>query len=430
MAGTIYHPRRTIEEGAAIDHPVLQERPNSRAREGAAWRVDDVWRALSSIAPPVRTENVALEGADGLIAAADVAARRASPMAAVSAMDGYAVRDADLCGDIIRLRVAGRSFAGAGADAPLEPGCCMRVFTGARIPANADRVIMQEDVVEQDGFIRICGGARGKRHVRGVGSDFRRDDVLVAAGETFDARRLIAAAAADAASVHVYARPRLSLIGAGDELVAPGSAGHCLDAIPESVTLGVAALSRKWGGEIVGRKLVRDRLGDLRAAADAAIAVSDIVVVAGGASVGEKDFAKAMFAHLPLDIMVPKVALKPGKPIWLGRIGEKTIVGLPGNPTAAMVTARLFLAPLLSIARGGSARSALDFRTEAVLHEVESCEGRETYLRAARDPLGVRVLNDQDSSAQRALARADLLVRRREGAEALRAGDLVEVLEF
>jgi molybdopterin molybdotransferase len=345
-------------------------------------------------------------------------------------MDGYAVRDADLCGGAVRLRVIGRSFAGAGVDTPLPPGACMRVFTGARVPLNADRVIMQEDVTEEDGVIRLRGAARGKRHIRGAGCDFAQGDVLVAAGETFDAGRLIAAAAADAASVAVYEKPRVFLIGAGDELVAPGRAGQSIDVIPESVTLGAAALVRKWGGAVAGRALVGDRLRDLRAAADEAIAASDIVVVAGGASVGEKDFAKAMFAHLPLEIVVPKVAIKPGKPFWLGRIGEKTIVGLPGNPTAAMVTARLFLAPLLSIARGGAGAAALRFRSEPILHALACGEERETYLRAIAAPHGLRTLADQDSSAQRALARADRLIRRRPGACAAREGDLVDSLDF
>lgn len=385
---------------------------------------DEALALVADVAKPLGAETVPLAGAKGRLLAAPVVARVDSPPADVSAMDGYAVREADLPG---RLAVIGESFPGGEAGA-MAAGQCVRIFTGAPVPEGADRVVIQE-VVRREGGTAIIDEAPGPaRHIRKRGSDFAQGDVLLDAGRLLDARALVAAAGADLASLEVRRRPRLVILGTGDELVEPGTAHETPGAIPESVSLGVAALAEDWGGEIVARRLLKDDLPAMARAAAEALAAADLVVVTGGASVGEKDYAKAMFAPSGLDLVFAKVAIKPGKPVWLGRAGTKLVIGLPGNPTSAMVTARLLLAPL--IAGLGGRDPGLDWRRAPLAEAIGPCGDRETFLRAAWEGGAVRALANQDSGAQRTLAAADVLIRRRPGAPAAQAGDTVEILDF
>jgi molybdopterin molybdotransferase len=238
------------------------------------------------------------------------------------------------------------------------------------------------------------------------------------------------AAAGDLAEVEVFARPRVAILATGDELVEPGRAADRPGAIPDSVSLGVAGLVRVWGGEVVARRRLADRLKDLERAARDAVDGAEVVVVIGGASVGERDHAKAMFEPLGLELIFSKVAIKPGKPVWLGRVGETLVMGLPGNPSAAMTTARLFLAPLLALAAGAAPEDAWAWRPAPLAAPLGSCAERDVFHRGVAAAGGVRPLTDQDSSSQKSLAAADVLVRRRPGARALNAGDLVETLAF
>jgi molybdopterin molybdotransferase len=192
----------------------------------------------------------------------------------------------------------------------------------------------------------------------------------------------------------------------------------------------VAALAGRWGAKVVGRTRQPDRLEVLQAAASNATQQSDVVVVVGGASVGEKDFAKDMFAPLGMEFVFNKVAIKPGKPVWMGRLGERIVLGLPGNPVSALVTARLFRAPLLTVMAGGDAATALAWRKLALTAPLEACGERETFLRAKRDPDGATPLSNQDSAAQKAIVDSDLLLRRSANAPPAAKGTLVEMLEF
>jgi molybdopterin molybdotransferase len=353
-----------------------------------------------------------------------------SPRADVSAMDGYAVRDADLTDLPARLRVVGESFAGALWSGTVEPGTCARIFTGAPLPPGADRVVMQENV-RRDGDQAIIDEAPGKaRHVRKRGSDFCAGDELLPAGRLLDPRAIVAAAAADVGTVHLFRRPRVHILSTGDELCEPGEARGRADAIPESVSLGVAAIAGEWGAETVGRTRLRDDLPAMHAAAASVVDTADVLVVTGGASVGERDFAKAMFEPLGLELIFSKVAIKPGKPVWLGRVGRRYVVGLPGNPTSALVTARLLLAPLLAAIAGRSSEAALSWRSVATAGPIEACGDRETFHRARLRNGAAEVLSFQDSSAQKALAEADLLVRQPANSQSFAAGDIIEALDF
>jgi molybdopterin molybdotransferase len=386
---------------------------------------DEAVRRVTEVARPLGPESVPLARAVGRVLAAPVAARIDSPPADSSAMDGYAVRDADLPGP---LRVIGESFAGRGFEGVLEPSTCVRIFTGAAVPAGADRVVIQEVAVRDGDAVTVSGLAGSERHVRPRGSDFRAGDVILEAGRRLDPRALVAAAGADVAEVETWRSPAVLVLATGDELAPPGEARDRPGAVPESVSLGVTAVVEQWGGRGLGSRLLADDLPALEQAAGEALDRADLVVVTGGASVGEKDHAKAMFAPHGLDLIFSKVAIKPGKPVWLGRAGGRLVLGLPGNPTSAMVTARLLLAPLVAGLAGRA--GALEWRSLPLAAPLPACGDRETFHRARRLAEGAVPLANQDSSAQKALADADLLLRSRPHDPPRQAGDEIEALRF
>jgi molybdopterin molybdotransferase len=391
---------------------------------------DDAVEKVRSVAKPLGTEIVTVAEAAGRVLASPVVAQIDSPRCNVSAMDGYAVLDGDVAAVPASLTIAGESFAGAGWNEAIAPGTCVRIFTGAPVPPGGNRVVIQENV-HREGNLAIFAEPPGTaRHIRHRGSDFASGDELLCAGRLLDSRAIVAAAGADVAELEVCRRPRLTILSTGDELAEPGAARDRHDAIPESVSFGVAALAEQWGAQCIGRRRLRDELQQLRADAESALEQADVVVVTGGASVGEKDFARAMFKPFGLDLIFSKVAIKPGKPVWLGRARDRLVMGLPGNPTSAMVTARLFLAPLLAGLSGRPVESALHWRSAPLASALKESGPRETLHRARAVDAGAEILPFQDSSAQKALANADLLVRQRANAWALSAGDLVDVLDF
>ncbi len=391
---------------------------------------DEAVAIIAEVAKPLGTETAAIADATGRSLAEDVAARVDAPPCDVSAMDGYAVHDADLETLPARLQVVGEAFAGAGFSGSVAPGTCGRIFTGAPVPAGADRVVIQE-IVTREGEVAIFTKKTGPaRHIRRKGTDFSRGDILLKGGTHLGFRQLVAAAGGDHASLLVWRRPRLVVLGTGDELTAPGSAADRPGTIPESVSFGIQALAEDWGAAGADRIHLRDELPSMVEAAGQALETADLVVVTGGASVGEKDFAKAMFADNGLELLFAKVAIKPGKPVWLGRANGKLVMGLPGNPTSALVTARLLLAPLLAGLSGRDPISALRWWKAPLAHPLEACGSRETFVRARAAGGDVEPIANQDSSAQQALAQADLLIRRPAGAPAAAPGEVVPVLDF
>lgn len=391
---------------------------------------DEALALIEAAATPLDRETVALADAAGRVLAAPVVAALDAPASDTSAMDGYAVRDTGAAALPARLRVVGESFAGRGFDGRMGAGECVRVFTGAPMPEGADRVIIQE-IVRRDGDLALFDRAPGgERFVRAMGSDFRAGDVLLEAGRRLDPRAMVAAAAADRATVEVWRRPRIVVLATGDELAEPGTAAGLPGAIPDSVSFGVAALIAQYGGEVVARRRLNDDPANLEAAAAEALDAADLVVVTGGASVGEKDYARAMFGPAGLELVFSKVAIKPGKPVWLGRARGKLVLGLPGNPTSAMVTGRLFLAPLVAGLSGEANGGFMNWRPARLGAGLGACGDRETFHRAAWRDGRAHPLTDQMSSAQKALAAAELLIRRRRGEPEAAAGDEVETLAF
>jgi molybdopterin molybdotransferase len=387
---------------------------------------------IRTAAGPMGTERIGLDEAAGRVLAEPVVARIDSPRSDVSTRDGYAVRDADLGTLPVRLRV----LSGHGADSRFEKaldvgqGECARILTGAPIPPGADRVIMQECVRREDGTIVVESPPERERWIRPFASDFAQGDTLVAALEELGPRTIVAAAAADIDSVEVYRQPRVHIICTGDELVPAGAARLRDGAMPETASLGVAALARRWGAQDASRTLLRDDLPAIEAAAAAAIERADIVITIGGASVGDKDFARSAFEPIGLELLFSKIAMKPGKPAWLGRAQGKLILGLPGNPTSAMVTARILMAPLLVAMSGRPVELALAWRSVELGTPLPACAGRETFHRACLREGRAHVLGNQDSGAQGALRDADLLVKQPADSPALEAGKKIDALDF
>lgn len=388
---------------------------------------DEAFARVAEAARPLERERVPLEAAHGRVLAAPVVAAVDSPPANVSAMDGYAAREADLGAP---LRLIGESFPGAGFGGTVGAGECVRIFTGAPVPSGADRVIVQE-IVRRDGdIVRVTGSFSASRHIRVRGSDFSAGDTLLKAGRQLNAGAMVAAAGADCSDVEAWRQPRIAILGTGDELAAAGTARSRPGSIPESVSFGIAALAAEWGGEVIARERLPDDPSAIRAAAEQALQAADLVVMTGGASVGEKDYAKGVFAALGLDPIFTKVAIRPGKPVWFGRIGQRLVMGLPGNPTSAMVTARLLMAPLVVGLGGRDPAEAARWRRASLGSELDASSDRETFTRGRWMDGVAEPLSNQESGAQRALAEAEVLIRRGPGAPAAAVGAEVEVIDF
>jgi len=352
-----------------------------------------------------------------------------SPRADVSAMDGYALRESDLASSAA-LKVVGESFPGSGWAGTIESGTCVRIFTGAPVPDGADCVVIQEQVRREGDLAHIDAVIGGRTWIRRRAADFTAGDTLIEAGRLIDSAALVAIAGADVARVQVALKPRLALVATGDELVKPGDARRSKLGVPDSVSPALAAFAMHWGAEVVRRQRIRDELPAMTEAAADAVDVGDIILVTGGASVGERDFAKAMFEPLGLELLFSKIAIRPGKPAWFGRAGGKLLLGLPGNPTSALVTARLLLAPLLTALQGGLIESALRWEPARLAEPLPPCDSRETFHRATLSVGEVTLLPFQESHAQKTLADADVLVRQAANSTGLAAGETVPVLRL
>lgn len=390
---------------------------------------DEAQRLIAAEVQPLGSERIAITDAAGRILAESLSARSDAPRQAVAAMDGYAVIDAATRpGEPLLL--IGESRAGAGFAGQVAAGQAVRIFTGAPMPDGADRCIMQEYASRDGELVQFAEGYGPGWHVRKAGSDFRAGDMLLDAGTRLGSRAMVAAAAADVAEVAVGLRPRVAIIGTGDELQPPGTAWQLPDAIPDSVSFGAAAMVADAGGVVVDRRTGVDDLATLEALAGRALDMADLTIITGGASVGERDFAKAMFAPHGLELLFEKVAMKPGKPVWIGRARDRWIVGLPGNPTSAMVTARLFLLPLLARLQGRSNDEVLRWRTLPLAAPIAATGGRETFMRARWDEEGLVPISNQDSGTQAAMVSADWLIRCEAGQGPMAAGQVVRAIAF
>lgn len=383
-------------------------------------------RIIAALAP-VGRESVDLERALGRILAAPVSARRTQPPFAVSAMDGWAIRQADGAGP---LRVIGQSAAGQGFAGALGPGETVRIFTGAPVPAGADAIAIQEEANREGDLVTLTEAPVPGRYIRPAGLDFAEGDGLLPVGRRLTVRDIGLVAAADVPAVDVFRQPRIAVLATGDELVPAGQPrgpAQIVDAGRPALLAFIAAA----GGLAIDLGIARDDAADIAARAERA-GEADLLVTLGGASVGDHDLIARVLAEGGASLDFWRIAMRPGKPLMFGRHGAVPLLGLPGNPVSALVCALLFLGP--AIARlAGRPDAPPPFVTVRLAAPLGANDKREDYIRAGLRPGadGIPLAQPaplQDSSQLRTLARADALIQRPVLAPALPAGALVPAL--
>ena len=383
--------------------------------------LDEAQRRLLALAPELAVDHRAVEECGGFYLAEPLTALRTQPAAAMSAMDGYAVRSSDPG----PWRVVGESAAGRPFDRALGMGEAARVSTGAIMPTRGECVLLQEDCTREGDTLRhLPPLPTAHRHVRRAGLDFGSGDVLLVTGTRIGAAQLALAIAAGHQHLPVRRRLRLTVIDCGDELVAPGIPGTAHH-LPASNAPMLAALAAGLPVDICRLGPIPDSLDALAEAFEAA-RDADIVVTSGGASVGDHDLIRPALDHAGASLDFWRVAIKPGKPLVVARRGSQIILGLPGNPASAFVTGFLFMLPLLRAALGAAQPLARPFA--ARLTGLLPAGGkRMEFLRARWSDGLVTPETEQDSGALRPLANANALICREKRAPSAVAGEFVSI---
>jgi molybdopterin molybdotransferase len=385
-------------------------------------------RLLASADKPLPAETVALAQAHGRRLAKDVAAKRTQPPDALSAMDGYAVRAADIASVPAKLTMIGTSSAGHGFDGAITAGQTVRIFTGARVPEGADTVLIQEDTEAAGATITALAVEQLGRNVRRAGLDFSMGDVLLRAGRLMGPAELALAAAMNHATLDVVRRPLVAILATGDELVSPGQEPGP-DQIVASNNFAVAAYARQAGADVLDLGIAGDNFASLEAAIKRARdARADVLVTLGGASVGDHDLVQSALTREGMELGFWRIAMRPGKPFMHGRIGDMQIAGLPGNPVSAIVCCILFVLPLIR-ALTGDASAGRDPSIPAILGEdLPANDIRQDYMRARLTPdeHGLPIataFKRQDSSMLGVLAEAQCLIVRPANAPPAKKGE-------
>jgi molybdopterin molybdotransferase len=387
--------------------------------------VAEAQRRLLALAAPVAEESCPLGGAAGRWAARDVVALRTQPASDLSSMDGYAIRFADLPGP---WRVIGESAAGRGFAGAVDRGEAVRIFTGAPLPRGADTVLVQEEAEHAGDRLALAGeGPPGQgSNVRPRGLDFAAGDILIRAGTRVTPARLALAAIAGHTALPLRRRVRVALLSTGDELVPPG-APLGPDRIPESNRLLLAALLADLPIEIIDLGILPDDRAALETAFRAL--ACDLLVTTGGASVGDHDLVRPALEAAGAEIDFWRIALRPGKPMMAGRVGDAAVLGLPGNPVSAFVTALLFVRPLIAHL-AGAADPLPQTRTVPLGEMLPATGPRADYLRAELVDGHAHAATIQDSSMLRTLGRATCLIVRPPHAPEAKTGDSAEILDI
>lgn len=390
--------------------------------------VDEALNRILARVPDVVGERVALSDAAGRVLAEAVVASHDQPPFNASAMDGYAMRAADVA-EGVWLDVIGMSQAGAGFAGAVGEGQAVRIFTGAPLPEGADTVIMQEEAERSGDRARFTAPARLGHSVRPRGYDFAVGDLILKRGTWLGAFQLAVAAAANAGTVSVAKRPKVTLLATGDELVLPGTALGP-DQIVASNSVGLAASLAPFAEAVTDFGIARDSREELDAVLDRIFASEpDVVVTTGGASVGEHDLVQAALVDHGVTLDFWRINMRPGKPLMFGTRGKTLVFGLPGNPVSAMVTAEIFLKPALRHWLGLAEVEPLRL---PLLGPTPPNTARRHFMRArmvTRDGVtGLLPINETDSGHTSSLAAADALIVQLENDLGQTAGTMVSAL--
>ena len=391
--------------------------------------VEEALSRITEAFEPLGSEWVALSDARGRVLSKDLVAARSQPPHDISAMDGYAVRAVDLEGGRAELTLIGQAPAGGRFEGVIGPNETVRIFTGGPVPKGADAIALQENARADGNRITLEGKVPKGRFIRPAGLDVKKGTVTLSAGTTLGARDLGLAAGMNRVWLPVRRRPRIAFFATGDELVRPGEPlGPDRIVTSNSITLG--AMIEHWGGIALDLGLIEDRQ---EAFAEVLPELSgvDLVVTLGGASVGERDLVRQALGEKGLNLDFWKIAMRPGKPLMFGHIGDVPLLGLPGNPVSSAVCAVLFVKAVIRRLQG------LDPNPEEVPatlgSNLDANDERQDYLRANLNwkETGFLVATPaprQDSAMYATFANADCLVKRAPFAARAAAGDPVTVI--
>ncbi len=400
----------------------------------ALMSVADALARVLDGAAPLPPEAATLNDAHGRVLAADVVALRTQPPDDLSAMDGYAVRAADVANVPVTLEVVGEVAAGHPFAGQVSKGQAARIFTGGVVPPGADTIVIQENTKREGNRVIVSTSSPPKKHVRRAGLDFAHGQALLSRGRRLTERDLMLAAAMSHPTVAVHRRPRVAVLGTGDELRPPGSKLNPGEII-YSNGFALLAMARAEGADVIDLGVVADRLDDTTAAIRRARAQgADILLTSGGASVGDYDLVQKALTAEGLALSFWKVAMRPGRPLMHGHLGEMHVLGVPGNPVSAFVCSLLYLVPLI---RRLSGRNDTHPAPESAVLGIDlpGNDERADYLRSAlaRKPDGTLVATPfptQDSSMIAALAKAECLVIREPYASPAKAGSACAILKL
>jgi len=390
--------------------------------------LEEAQERVLALARPLEAEPVPIGEVAGRVVAEDVRARVDLPPFASSAMDGFAVRAADLPGT---LAIAGESAAGRPYDAVLEPGTAVAISTGAVVPEGADSVVPIERVVHNDNNVEISLTFERGAHVRPRGGDVSANDVVLAAGARLSPARIAAAAAAGVAELLCTRRPRVAVLATGSELVAPGET-LLPGQIYETNGLMLSSALAAAGAEVVSEPPAADDEAALRGALERGLA-ADVLVTSGGVSVGEHDLVRAVERELGVEEVFWRVSIKPGKPVSFGVREDTLVFGLPGNPVSALVGCELFVKPALRALQGVSDPRPR-FEPGLLAAGLRRNEDRDEFVRARARLEGEAVLlepvSGQESHMIVRSGAADGLVHVPRGNGELAAGSAVRWLRL
>jgi molybdopterin molybdotransferase len=392
--------------------------------------VEEALRRILDGAQPTEGEPISIDQAHRRVLADPLSALLTQPPFDASAMDGYAVRVADLAQLPVTLAVIGEAAAGHPFDGPVGKGEAVRIFTGAPVPDGANGIVIQENTQRDATKVTVREGTVDTGHIRTRGFDFHQGETLLEAGRRLGPREISLAAAMGHGQVLVRRRPRVAILSTGDELVEPGTIpGH--GQIVASNHLGLAALVEAAGATPQLLGIARDTTADLQTCLSKADG-ADIIVTIGGASVGDHDLVAPVLQARGMSLAFWKIAMRPGKPLMFGHLGGSRVLGLPGNPVSSLICGRIFLVPLIRALLGQPALQ--DTPVQARLDVVLPANGpRQHYMRAISRPgpdgmPHVVPVRSQDSSLLAPLAEADCLLVRYPGAPEAPVGALVPIL--
>ena len=380
---------------------------------------------IFTLASKLDTEVVRLEDAAGRVLSEDVAARLTQPPFSSSAMDGYAVKNAEAQPGM-RLRVIGESAAGERFDGTLNSGEAIRIFTGAPVPEGADCILIQEDAIREGDTITVRENRETQLYIRPAGGDFTKGDII-SAPRKLSAADIALLASMNIAEVPVARQPIIALVPNGNELVMPGEQPGP-DQIISSNNFGLKALFEEYGAKVRMLPIAKDTVESLTQVFDLCEGV-DLIVTIGGASVGDHDLVHTVAVDRGMDLDFYKVAMQPGKPLMAGNMGSVPMVGLPGNPVSSMVCGHIFLRPMINVMLGFDA-AALPRENGFLGQDVRKNGGREHYMRATAEMTEngwkVTPFSKQDSSLLTILGQSNALLVRTPNDGARVEGDAVE----